>query len=85
MAVRRWLDTQRTARPRAYTKDHAKWGIAEANPPGYVVIADINRQVSQDKRGGGGLAFQHEGIWKALKSAEIVEKTAIKGPHEDKA
>ena len=69
----------------AYTKDHAKWGIAEANPLGYVVIADINRQVSQDKRGGGGLAFKHEGIWKALKSAEIVGKRAVKGPHDDKA
>ena len=67
-----------------FTKDHAKWGSTEHRPvglflrhPGFVVIADINRDESQAKRGGGGLAFQHDGIWRALKSVEKVE-TAIK-------
>ena len=69
----------------AYTKDHAKWGISEKNPPGYVVVADINRQTSQGKRGGGGLAFKHKGIWKSLHTAEITEHEAQKEAHKDKA
>ena len=68
-----------------FTKDHAKWGISVEQPPGYVIIADINRQESQEKRGGGGLVFEHPAIWQALKSAEIVEDTVESKPHKDKA
>jgi deoxyribonuclease-2 len=71
-----------------FTKDHAKWGSTEHRPPGfllrhpgYVVIADINRDESQAKRGGGGLAFQHDGIWQALKSVERIETTVKKTAH----
>lgn len=71
-----------------FTKDHAKWGSTEHQPsglflkhPGYVVIADINRDETQAKRGGGGLAFQHDGIWKAFKSVEKVETTAKSESH----
>lgn len=72
----------------SFTKDHAKWGSTEHRPlgfllrhPGFVVIADINRDTSQAKRGGGGLAFQHDGIWRALKSVVKVESTVSKTPH----
>ncbi|MFT4552054.1 MAG: deoxyribonuclease-2 [Chlamydiales bacterium] len=53
-----------------YTKDHSKWGVSTdaANP--WVCIADINRMVSQEKRGGGALIFQEEQLWKNLKSVE---------------
>ena len=71
-----------------FTKDHAKWGSTEHRPvglflrhPGFVVIADINRDETQAKRGGGGLAFQHDGIWRALKSVERVEAGVKKIPH----
>ncbi len=73
-----------------FTKDHAKWGSTEHRPmgfllrhPGYVVIADINRDETQAKRGGGGIAFQHDGIWNALKSVEKVETTVEKTPHRE--
>jgi deoxyribonuclease II len=72
----------------SFTKDHAKWGGTKHRPPGllfqhpgFVVIADINRDASQAKRSGGGLAFQHDGIWTALKSAVKVDSTVQKKPH----
>ena len=75
-----------------FTKDHAKWGSTEHQPaglllrhPGFVVIADINRDESQAKRGGGGLAFQHDGIWHAFKSVEKVETKINKAPHRSAA
>lgn len=73
-----------------FTKDHAKWGSTEHRPPGFllrhpgfVIIADINRDQSQAKRGGGGLAFQHDGIWQALRSVEKVETTIKKVAHKE--
>ena len=76
----------------AFTKDHAKWGSTEHRPagfflrhPGFVVIADINRDQTQAKRGGGGLAFQHDGIWRALKSVENIEKAVSKTAHREPA
>lgn len=58
-----------------YTHDHAKWATSEKKPaatePGWVCIADINRQVSQEKRGGGSICFKEEELWKALSSIEV--------------
>lgn len=57
----------------SYTKDHAKWAIAlknETNQLPWVCVADMNRMVSQEKRGGGCLCFQEEALWNALKNAE---------------
>ena len=72
-----------------FTKDHAKWASTEHRPPGlflrhpgYVVIADINRDQTQAKRGGGGLAFQHDGIWQALKSVVNVDAAVKKTPRK---
>ncbi len=67
-----------------FTKDHAKWGITIEDDPGAVIVADINRQVTQEHRGGGGLGLQNEAIWNALKAVEVVEKTVEKGAHTDK-
>lgn len=56
-----------------YTKDHAKWAIAlknTLNSKPWVCVADMNRMVSQEKRGGGSLCFQEENLWQALMSAE---------------
>ncbi|SEQ76313.1 deoxyribonuclease-2 [Amphritea atlantica] len=56
-----------------YTKDHAKWAVALKNNTSslpWVCIADLNRMVSQEKRGGGSLCFQDSQLWQALKNAE---------------
>lgn len=66
-----------------YTKDHAKWGIsAEAAKP-YVVVGDINRNVSQENRGGGALCFENALLWKALHDIEGVEKDVRSDVHTD--
>lgn len=36
----------------------------------WVCVADINRMVSQEKRGGGSLCFQDAKLWQALRDAE---------------
>lgn len=58
-----------------YTDDHAKWATStkgvDAGLPGWVCVADINRQVSQEKRGGGSICFREEELWKALSSIEV--------------
>lgn len=56
-----------------YTKDHAKWAVALENTTNslpWVCVADLNRMVSQEKRGGGSLCFQESRLWEALKDAE---------------
>ncbi len=47
-----------------YTKDHSKWAVSETG--NWVCVADINRQKSQEKRGGGAICFQNEQLWKCL-------------------
>jgi deoxyribonuclease-2 len=52
------------------TSDHAKWGISKhAN---WVCVGDINRMISQRKRGGGTIAFQNETLWKALSKTSLL-------------
>jgi len=52
------------------THDHAKWGITLHSP--WVCIGDINRMVSQKKRGGGTIAFQNQTLWQALSKTNLV-------------
>jgi deoxyribonuclease II len=59
----------------SYTKDHSKWGAAQKKDVdkglgAWVCIADINRMVSQEKRGGGGICFEEKNLWAALNSME---------------
>jgi len=52
------------------THDHAKWGITLDNP--WVCIGDINRMISQEKRGGGTIAFQNKTLWQALSKTSLL-------------
>ena len=54
-----------------YTKDHAKWGVSETGD--WICVADINRQTSQEKRGGGTICFRSPKLWKALSSVESLK------------
>jgi hypothetical protein len=50
--------------------DHAKWGITLHSD--WVYMGDINRMVSQRKRGGGTIAFQNQVLWKALSQSSFL-------------
>jgi len=52
------------------THDHAKWGITvDSN---WICVGDINRMVSQEKRGGGTIAFQDKNLWAALSQTDLL-------------
>ena len=59
------------------THDHAKWGVATHKEAegSWICVADINRMVSQSKRGGGGLCFQEPNLWRDLNSIIAQAKT----------
>jgi deoxyribonuclease-2 len=52
------------------THDHAKWGITLHSD--WVCVGDINRMISQRKRGGGTIAFQNEILWRGLSRTSLV-------------
>lgn len=54
------------------TADHAKWAISSDPAQPWVCVGDINRMVSQRKRGGGCVAFQNLALWHALSKAALV-------------
>jgi len=57
------------------TRDHAKWGItknADETTP-WICVGDINRMISQEKRGGGTIAFQDGTLWAALKKTDFLD------------
>jgi deoxyribonuclease-2 len=52
------------------TQDHAKWGITLHEP--WVCIGDINRMISQRKRGGGTIAFKNTVLWQGLSKSGLL-------------
>jgi deoxyribonuclease-2 len=52
------------------THDHAKWGITLHEP--WICVGDINRMISQRKRGGGTIAFQNQILWQALSKSGLL-------------
>jgi len=52
------------------THDHTKWGISVDSD--WVCIGDMNRMVSQRKRGGGTIAFQDSTLWTALSKIDLI-------------
>ena len=52
------------------TRDHAKWAITLKND--WVCVGDINRMVSQRKRGGGAIAFRNRTLWTALTKTALL-------------
>ncbi|RWS00041.1 plancitoxin-1-like protein, partial [Leptotrombidium deliense] len=42
----------------SYREDHSKWSISEDSKKPFVCIADLNRMLSQNKRGGGAVCIR---------------------------
>ena len=61
----------------SFTKDHSKWAVSckdNKNLIDWVCVGDINRMVSQEKRGGGSICFQEPNLCKALQKIITVKK-----------
>jgi deoxyribonuclease-2 len=68
----KFIDLSRLGAPWAWpeTHDHAKWGITKQG--NWICVGDINRMISQEKRGGGTIAFQNEILWSALTKTDLI-------------
>jgi len=51
----------------SHTHEHSKWAITDSMP--VVCIGDINRQYSQEHRGGGIVCIRHTKWWKFFKKS----------------
>ncbi len=69
----RMVDLKPLGMPYAWpeTRDHAKWAITTKRD--WVCVGDINRMISQEKRGGGTVAFQDKALWRALSRIQSVK------------
>jgi deoxyribonuclease-2 len=73
------------------THDHAKWGITTGVD--WVCVGDMNRMISQEKRGGGTIALQDKTLWSALSKTDFIKpppgmtlaqaKATIRATHAD--
>lgn len=56
------------------TQDHAKWAISHAD--NWICVGDINRMISQEKRGGCTVAFQDPDLWAMLNQTDLLNVPA---------
>ncbi|XP_042560805.1 deoxyribonuclease-2-alpha-like [Clupea harengus] len=58
-----------TTEPFSVTVDHSKWCVTvDKSPRPWTCIADMNREVSQESRGGGAVCTDNAAVWKAFSS-----------------
>jgi deoxyribonuclease-2 len=75
--------------------DHAKWAVSTGvSPKGkpdngknhkWVCVGDINRMISQEKRGGATIAFQNDALWTVLHHSETTAIVPPPGHNKDQA
>ncbi|XP_054859672.1 deoxyribonuclease-2-alpha isoform X2 [Eublepharis macularius] len=54
--------------------DHSKWCVALESDPGWACVGDMNRNLAEERRGGGTLCCRDPAIWKSFYS--LVEEYA---------
>ncbi|MBN3308783.1 DNS2B protein, partial [Amia calva] len=47
--------------------DHSKWCVTDSDGQPWTCIADMNREESQSKRGGGAVCTNDTGVWEAFR------------------
>ena len=52
-----------------FQKDHSKWAVSEDSSTAWVCFGDKNRELSQDKRGGGALCMVDKNLHATFSSA----------------
>ncbi|HEX7641351.1 MAG TPA: deoxyribonuclease II family protein [Burkholderiaceae bacterium] len=67
-------------------KDHAKWAISEQGKGDWICVGDINRMISQRKRGGCTIAFKDmdNALWSILYETDVIVAPAGSGWSEEK-
>ncbi|XP_028856768.1 deoxyribonuclease-2-alpha-like [Denticeps clupeoides] len=56
-----------TTEPYSITKDHSKWCVTmDSKLHRWTCIADMNREVSQEHRGGGAICTDNAAVWSAF-------------------
>lgn len=65
-------------------KDHAKWAISEQDKGDWICVGDINRMISQRKRGGCTIAFQDVDnvLWGIMYETDVIVPPAGSGWNE---
>ena len=53
------------------SKDHSKWAVSDSKGD-WLCIGDINRQMTQFKRGGGQVCFQNHQAWTSFRNLATV-------------
>eukprot|EP00828_Plagiopyla_frontata_P000557 TRINITY_DN0_c1948_g1_i2.p3 TRINITY_DN0_c1948_g1~~TRINITY_DN0_c1948_g1_i2.p3 ORF type:complete len:114 (+),score=14.60 TRINITY_DN0_c1948_g1_i2:3-344(+) len=48
--------------------DHAKWAISATGDSPFVCSGDLNKMLSQNKRGGNYMCMQNTNLWKLFSS-----------------
>jgi deoxyribonuclease-2 len=68
----KYIDLSPIGLPYAWpeTHDHAKWGLSVESD--WVCVGDINRMISQEKRGGATIALQDARLWAALQKTDLL-------------
>ncbi|RWS18701.1 Deoxyribonuclease-2-like protein [Leptotrombidium deliense] len=61
-----------------YSEDHSKWLISEDSEKAFICIVDLNRMLSQNKRGGGAVCIRDASIWKLFHDSIAAIETCIK-------
>ncbi len=52
----------------SYKKDHSKWAVMRGSKGDVACVGDINRQYSQQRRGGGTMCFKsNKSVWNAYR------------------
>jgi hypothetical protein len=53
----------------SFQKDHSKWAVTEGSRSKWLCIGDKNRELSQDKRGGGAMCVENAALHAAFRGA----------------